>query len=82
MIEEYDLIEHIDKNVGSNGYSHDKIYMYFGTCRMKDISTGKWYDACMYKEWSKEKDNTIGDTFVREKESFDKEFKRYEKVQI
>ena len=80
MIEEYDLIEHIDKNVGSNGYSHDKIYMYFGTFRMKDISTGKWYDACMYREWSKEADNTVGDTFVREKESFEKEFKRYEKV--
>ena len=28
-ISEYDLIEHIDKNTGSNGYSHDKIYMYF-----------------------------------------------------
>lgn len=77
-IEEFDLIEHIDKNVGSNGYSHDKIYMYFGTCRMKDISTGKWYDACMYREWSKEEDNSVGDVFVREKESFEKEFKVYE----
>lgn len=78
QITDFDLIEHIDKNVGSNGYSHDKVYIYLGTCRMKDISSGKWFDACMYKEWDKKLDNTVGETFIREKESFEKEFKVYE----
>jgi hypothetical protein len=77
-ITDFDLIEHIDKNAGSNGYSHDKVYIYLGTCRMKDISSGKWFDACMYKEWDKKLDNTVGETFIREKESFEKEFKVYE----
>ena len=77
-ISDYDLIEHIDKSTGSNGYPHDKVYLYLGTCRMKDISTGKWYDACMYREWDVKIDNTVGDTFVREKESFENEFKVYE----
>lgn len=66
-----DIVEHIDKAVGSSGYSHDDKYVYLNDCRMKDSSKG-WVDSVLYYSTKKEQG------FVREKQDFLKKFKRYE----
>lgn len=70
MIKEFDIVKD----------SNDKVYLFTGFCKMKDISSGKWVDGCTYMEWDILVDNTVGDMYVMEKESFEKEFKIYEKV--
>lgn len=62
-----DLYEHKSKT-STNGYSHDGIYRLVGFCRMKDITTGTWYDGVMYKKGKS--------LFVREKKDFINKFKK------
>ena len=53
-------------------YPHGKTYEVINNCRMKDKTTGEWYDAVLYKE----KGGT--DIFCRELQSFDNEFREVE----
>ena len=69
MMKTGDLVEHINKESDSE-YSHDKKYtiVNYNNVRMKDKTSGKWFDAVIYSE--------DGITlFVREKEDFENEFK-------
>ena len=59
--------EHIDK-ISHSGYPHTSVYdVITMNGRMKDISTGEWYDAVIYA------DN--GRMFVREKNDFIDKFR-------
>lgn len=70
------IVEHINKESKSS-YPHDKRYMIFDLCRMKNPTTGEWVDGVMYMEFTEI--NTIGSKiFVREKEDFYKQFKLVE----
>lgn len=61
------LYEHKSK-ISTSGYSHDGIYRLVGSCRMKDITTGEWFDGIMYKKGEK--------FFVREEKDFFNKFKK------
>ena len=74
-IQEFDLIEPIAKNSYLLPSIKDAVYMYFGGVKSLDSKTGEWVDSCMYREWSKESDNCVGDTFIIKKELFLKYFK-------
>lgn len=68
-----DTIEHKDKTVGANGYPHDKLYYYSNECRIK-LSNGEWIDGVIYADL-----NPLNrQMYVREKEDFYNEFKKYE----
>ena len=65
------IVEHKDKTVGANGYSHDSLYCFVKECRMK-LPCGEWVDAVQY-------DNIkTKETFIREKNDFYNKFKEYE----
>lgn len=65
------LYRHKDKTVGSNGYSHDGIYLRMVEIRMKSPESGRWYDAVVYKDI-----NTDG-VYVREKNDFNDKFEHF-----
>lgn len=64
------IVEHKNKEVGSNGYSHDGLYYFNGECRMK-LPCGEWIDAVQYEDI---KTKAI---YVRSKEDFFNKFKEY-----
>lgn len=65
-----DIVEHKDKE-SKSGYPHDKKYVVYGKCRMKNPTTREWVDGIQYME----QNNLNGDIYVREKEDFEKHFK-------
>ena len=65
-----DIVEHINKQ-SKNGYPHDKKYVVYGKCRMKNPTTREWVDAIQYKE----ADNISGVIYVREVKDFESRFK-------
>lgn len=66
-----EIIEHKDKSIGSNGYSHDGLYYFVKECRMK-LPCGEWIDAVQYDDIKTKK------TYIREKNDFYEKFKKYE----
>lgn len=65
-----DVVEHINKE-SKSGYPHDKEYVVYGFCRMKNPTTGEWVDGVQYSQTN----NLKSEIFVREKEDFCKQFK-------
>lgn len=75
-------IQHKDKDdkTKQHKYPHDKTYLFLGFSRLKSPESGKWYDACRYREIISDDTNAQGyrhdgPEFDREKNSFIEEFK-------
>lgn len=65
-----DTVEHINKE-SKSGYPHDKKYVVYGFCRMKNPTTREWVDAVQYMEFG----NIKSSIYVREKQDFESHFK-------
>lgn len=64
------IVKHKHKE-STSGYPHDKKYIIYGKCRMKNPTTREWVDAIQYVE----ADNIKSQIYVREKQDFENEFK-------